>query len=300
MAAAKAAGGFLGGLFNNPGALIGLIALGGLLIFRKDITNFFQKGFDSIGENFGKVDVQLGDINLPEIKNPFEGFDITKIFESFTSSLSSIAGQTVQSGSDGTTVTIPGDTTVNPDGTVSGSPPLLNLSEQAEQDAIAALNANKILNETFQDPFFGDSELVRATNELEFRARQELNQDPILTENFNVQTGLFTDDQQFQGGGLSFIGGSVTEIPLERLTIGQIIDRFAEQGLDISASKAVDLKARAIDDFGGFDFGTNTGSGGSNSGFIINNAENVSDSQFEGLTPTEIALRLTGGNISNF
>lgn len=108
-------------------------------------------------------------------------------------------------------------------------------------------------------------------------------------ENFNVQTDI--EGQTFTGGGISFIGGSVTEIPIERLSLSQIIDQFG-----ISASAASSLRAEAI----GFtpeeqsflnigqelsplgDLGVQTSGG------------------FEGLTPEEIALRLTGGTITNF
>jgi len=291
---AKAAGGFLGGLFNNPGALIGLIALGGLLIFRKDITNFFQKGFDSIGESFGKVDVNLGDINLPglpEIKFP----DFSNIFQGFQDQLSSIAGKTV----DG--ITIPGDTTVNPDGTVSSSTgPTFSLSDFEKQEALNQLELNRLRsqleNALFDIPASEDisgAEFTKAINEAEFRARQ---QDPIaaIVENMNVQTQLDTG-QQFQGGGPSFIGGSINETPIHLLSLGQIIDRF-----NVSASAAADIRARSTPGFfDDFDFGTNTGSGIGTAG-VIQNIGSVSDSQFQGLSAQEIALRLTGGNISNF
>jgi len=97
---AKTAGSFLGGLFNNPGALIGLIALGGLFIFRDKISDFFQKGFDS----FGKIDIDLPDFpeinfpSFPEINFP-EFPDFSNIFETqntilqtFLDSLGQIGG----------------------------------------------------------------------------------------------------------------------------------------------------------------------------------------------------------------
>jgi len=97
-----------------------------------------------------------------------------------------------------------------------------------------------------------------------------------------------------QGGGPSFLSGVVRETPIEFLSLGQIIDRF-----NVSASQAANIRAIAQDDFGGFDFGTNTGAGlGSVS--PIQNIGAVSDASFEGLSAEQIALRLTGGNISNF
>jgi len=105
-------------------------------------------------------------------------------------------------------------------------------------------------------------------------------------------------DQTFQGGGLSFIGGQIFETPIANLSLSQIIDQF-----NVTASQAANIQAIAQDDFGDFDFGTNTGGG---IGSIIPSISsllpslNVSSSQFEGLSAQQIALQLTGGNISNF
>jgi len=114
-----------------------------------------------------------------------------------------------------------------------------------------------------------------------------------IQENFNVQSDI--EGNVFRGGGQSFIGGSVTEIPVDRLSLGGIIDRF-----NVTASQAADIRARARDDFGGFDFGTNTGSGIGSLFPRDLNVGNVSDDSFQGLTAQEIAQRLTGGVISNF
>jgi len=105
--------------------------------------------------------------------------------------------------------------------------------------------------------------------------------------------------QQFGGGGPSFIGGQVFQTPIQNLSLSQIIDRFG-----VTASQAANIRAIAADDFGDFDFGTNTGGG---IGSIIPSISSllpsggaVSDPLFSGLSAEEIALRLTGGNISNF
>jgi len=56
--------------------------------------------------------------------------------------------------------------------------------------------------------------------------------------------------------------------------------------------------AEDIAQFEQFDFGSNLGS---NLGIPeLQNVGAVSDQQFQGLTAQEIALRLTGGSISNF
>lgn len=100
-----------------------------------------------------------------------------------------------------------------------------------------------------------------------------------------------------QGG---FVGGGIFDTPIENLSLSQIIDRF-----NVTASQAANIKAESQNNFGDFDFGTNTGSGiGSvfsdpNLNPLIDRG-NVSNQQFAGLTATEIAQRLTGGIINNF
>ena len=85
------------------------------------------------------------------------------------------------------------------------------------------------------------------------------------------------------------------ETPIEFLSLNQII----EMGLAETASEAASLRAEAIgftpeeESFltqGEVDVG----------GFVAGGPSAVSDPVFEGLTAEEIALRLTGGNISNF
>ena len=112
----------------------------------------------------------------------------------------------------------------------------------------------------------------------------------------SVQDSEFT---QPQGEGM-FVGGGIFDTPIENLSLSQIVDRF-----NVSASQASNIQAEARNDFGNFDFGTNTGRG---IGSIFTNldiaselpAGNVSDERFTGLSATEIAQRLTGGNINNF
>lgn len=117
---------------------------------------------------------------------------------------------------------------------------------------------------------------------------------------FSVQSNIL--DKMFRGGGSGFIGGSVSEIPISGLSLGDISERF-----QVTASQAADIKARAKNDFDGFDFGTNTGSG---IGSVVSenplirqslpNPGQVSDSAFAGLSANEIFKRITGGLISNF
>jgi len=215
--------------------------------------------------NFGSVtDISLPEITLPEINFPeLPEFEFPNL-NPFDNS-SSIAGETVPQGDDGTTVFIPEDNVVNPDGTVDGSPPLLNLPEEIKQSAEQILKANNL-------------------------ARRQSFEEPNITTELN---------QQFGGGGLSNIGGTVRETPLNSLS--DVIDRFG-----VGATEANDILSRIRDNFDGFDFGSNTGSG---IGSVFENPEinteipsmgEVSNSLFEGLSAQEIAQRLTGGNINNF
>lgn len=126
--------------------------------------------------------------------------------------------------------------------------------------------------------------------------------DDFRNQNQSVVVQSEINNQQFQGGGISFGGGVVRETPIENLSLGQIIDRF-----NVTASQAADIRARASNDFGDFDFGTNTGSGiGSVVAedealrSVLPNNGAVSNPQFEGLSAEEIARRLTGGVINNF
>jgi len=107
--------------------------------------------------------------------------------------------------------------------------------------------------------------------------------------------------QVFEGGGVSFIGGSIFETPITAdSTLSFIIDK-----LGVSASRAASIRAELrgfteeealflapkVITPEGVVFDAAGGGGG---------GVNVSNEQFAGLTPQEIALRLTGGNISNF
>jgi len=105
----------------------------------------------------------------------------------------------------------------------------------------------------------------------------------------------------FVGGGPSFIGGSIFETPIANLSLSQIIDKF-----NVTASQAANIKAIAGGgteaeqaQFNEFEFGTNLGLG---IGSVLPEGlgGNVSNPVFQGLSLTEIANKLTGGNISNF
>jgi len=111
-------------------------------------------------------------------------------------------------------------------------------------------------------------------------------------ENFNVQTDV--EGNQFGGGGLSFIGGTVRETPITgESTLGFIIDK-----LGVTASQAADIRAQERGFTPTEQAFLNQGQEISPLGDLANQPQ--TSGGFEGLTPQEIALRLTGGIISNF
>ena len=277
---AKQAGQFAGGFFNNPGvvAIIGiLIAIGiPLLIFRKNISDFFSQGFP---------DIQLPSIELPDINIPniFEGFELPSFelptfpeitfpefptFEFPTFEFPDIFGGLFNGGNGMT------DETAE-DFTESG----MAAARGARGGAPDVVSG---ITEPFRDAARFAMDFPEAfIPEVEGPERQ-------------VQTLLDTG-QQFFGGGPSFIGGTVSPTPIERLSLSQIID----MGLAETASQAANLRAiaqgftpeeEAFLNQGPVDVG----------GFVAGGPPQVSDPRFEGLSLTEIALRLTGGPISNF
>jgi len=69
---ARAAGGFLGGITNNPGIVIILVILGIVLIFSKDIA----KGIGGLKfPSFEFPDINLPDITFPSFDIDFPSFD---------------------------------------------------------------------------------------------------------------------------------------------------------------------------------------------------------------------------------
>jgi len=296
---ARAAGSFLGGLANNPAIVIIALVLGGLFIFRDRISG----ALGSIGEGLGDINIQLPSLpeiklpslpeitlpSLPEIKLPeftFPDFQFPEI------TLPDIFG---------------GGGTPDQDPTIPSGIGLGGAIAERRRAQEEALALSQIPDRDIQDDIQG----LSPSQAFAFIERgviptgfivvggvlvPETTQAAPSPENdldFGVQSFL-PDPQQFGGGGLSFIGGSVSPTPIEFLSLSQIIDMF-----NVTASQAANLRAIAQ----GFTveeqefLGGNQDIGGFLTGF---NPPAVSDPQFEGLTPQQIALQLTGGNISNF
>jgi len=328
---ARAAGSFLGGIFNNPGIVIIGLVLGGLFIFRNRIS----EAFGSLGEGLGNINIQLPEIKLPDFPEiNFPDFpeinfpDFGSLFENFFKQqqdfLSSLAGQTVST--NGGTVTIPPDTMIDPEtGIVTSETPPIGTGGGATQSELDFAQARAgafdtlfdldvltgtQIQEAISNIAFGDfpalNALIVSIQSLasdQLTPAQQFQQDKIEAGDAPPVQSFLVDDptQQFGSGGLSFIGGSIFETQITgESTLSFIIDK-----LGVSASEAASIRA----ELRGFTqeealflapkvitpFGTVFDAAGGGGGGV-----NVSDQQFAGLTPQQIFLQLTGGNISNF
>jgi len=336
--AGSGAGGFLTGIFSSPAGLgaIGIITLLGIIfIFRDQIG----KAIGGFGENIGKV--ELPDINFPDFPDfkfpdiTFPTFEFPTIeFPDFNIDFPDFdfgglgdffggAGEAVGEAVGGAGEAIGG--AVGGAGEAAGDF-FGNLQDQfnnfisgltggttPQGAAVGGLSPQEIAAlPDIQDDIegltpaqaFGFIEkgiIPTGFKVVNGQLVQEGAPLPdVFVQDLTVKSFLLDEPTQvFEGGGLSFEGGSILETPIANLSLSQIIDKFM-----VTASQAANIKAIAEDDFGDFDFGTNTGLGiGSVIGTIpqiSGGGTNVSDPMFAGLSPEEIALQLTGGNISNF
>jgi len=326
-AAGSAGGSFFGGILGNPIVAIVLLALGGLLIFRKDISgalsNFKLPELPSLPDfkfpditfpslpdfnfpEFSFPEIKFPDFNFPDFNFPdfdFEFPDIVGGASEFFGGLQEDFDQFIK------------DSQSNLDAAGGGVGDFFGGLQSDFDNFISGLTPKQPLTEADQ---FDDSGLAgidltpSGQPAAPFRDAERFARDfPEITtegEAFRAGGGLFRDffvenllqdqTQDFTGGGVSFTGGSVRETPISELSLSQIIDRF-----NVSASQAADIRARARDDFGDFDFGTNTGSG---IGSIFQDpllsldipSPNVSNPAFQGLTAREISRLITQGILS--
>jgi len=265
------AGAGIGAALSSPFGL-GLLGVGllvaGLFIFRDKISQFFK---DTIGSfelpslpdiTFPSLpDItfpSLPDINFPDINFPDFNFPDFN-FPDFSGGLGDLQSQFDQFIKDSQT---------NIDAAGGGVSDFFGGLQQDFDNFINSLTGGGGLTEAdqFDDtglagidltpsgvppPPFSDAALFAQDFPEEFIPNEiptPFTPPPVIISDF--------PDQEFTGGGVSFIGGSVTETPVCQLSLSQIIDKFG-----VSASQAANMKAIACDDFGDFDFGTNTGSG---------------------------------------
>jgi len=239
---AKTAGSFLGGFFNNPG-LVAIAGIGlALFIFRDKISDFVQKGFDSFklpefpDINFPDIvfpefptfpDINFPDINFPEFP-PFFGPPAP---------IPPPPGPIPDEDFPLKGVITPEGCTILPNGVIScPTPPTFDVCAT--------------FPELCQDEPFVKTPAEIAEEEAFKRSLNPPTPPPPPPIIIPLPPG-------FEGGGPSFIGGSITETPITcNSSLGFIIDK-----LGVTASQASDIRAQACNDFGDFDFGDNTGSG---------------------------------------
>jgi len=319
---ARAAGSFLGGILNNPAVVI----LGGLaivlLIFRGNISQAFADLGKGISGGLGDIKIELPEIkfpefNFPEFKFPeidfpdFPDFpDFQGLFTGFQEQLDAFKFPEIppffKEEGDETTAGGKAEGGIGLAGAFAERQRALR-DKQKQDAAIAAIPDRDIQDDieglTPSQRFaFIERGVIPTGFQVSGGILEPISQlmrgDPL--PDFFVKSLLLEEPtQQFEGGGISFSGGTIFETPIANLSLSQIIDKF-----NVTASQAANIKAIAGDDFGDFDFGTNTGSGiGSVFGTIAAlpfQQINVSNQQFAGLSAEQIALQLTGGNISNF
>jgi len=269
--AGSGAGGFAGGLFNNPGIIILGALVVGLVFFSSDI----RKAFGSLGESIGNIgQFQLPDITFPSFEFPSITFpditfpDIT--FPSFDfgaagdASADFIAGLQEQfnqflegfGGNGGGGLPLPPD--VEDTGLIEDVATVCPCGSNVVQDIMGDVSQTCIPcpEEEFMAPLPGDPSFIGPVQPDEMFSLDTFGQ----TEQQIEETFAETMDQLelpggFVGGGPSFEGGTIFETDICNKSIGQIA---SENG--ISASAAADLKFQACET-STFDFGTNTGSG---------------------------------------
>jgi len=274
-AAGGTAGSFIGGLANNPAIVIIALILGGLFIFRSNIS----EAFGSLGENFGKI--EFPDITLPEINLPSLDFDIS-LGDPLGAAGAALGGAGEAAGGffEGLTEQF--------DSFIKGLTPSVPLTE-ADQFDFSDLEGGVSPMPTGEPaPPFSDAAIFAKDFPEEFI--------PIQTtpESVTVAPSLLDDVMApFTGGGVSFEGGTIFETPLENLSLNQIIEK-----LGVTASQAANLQGIAE----GF---TPEQEAFLTQGQEISPLGDVSSMPavsegFEGLTPEEIFSQLVGGNISNF
>jgi len=262
MAKAKAAGQGIGAFFNNPGTII----LGGLAIALLFFSGDIRKAFGSFGESLGKIDIQLPEINLPDITFPEFNFpDIT--FPEFPDFSNLFPPGLFDFLTPGETVDpfnppdepLPVDDPIldSPLGPITpGENCILNPDGTVSCDTGPGFDVCVAFPELCpsEDPF------VKTPAEIaEEQAFINSLNPPIAVPEVMppIVSDLPPGFEIFVTPGSNVPGGSISETPITcNSTLGFIIDK-----LGVTASQAADIRAQACNDFGDFDFGTNTGSG---------------------------------------
>jgi len=253
---ARAAGSFLGGIFNNPGVIILGLALGGLIIFRDKISEAFASIPGAVAGGLGDIEINLPDIKFPEFKFPefkfpdieFPEFpDFSNLFGGFQEQLDTLGKQISEFEfpqlpplfvEDPTVSTVPDPLDQNL------SPGLAGGIQQRQRDLREAL-AEKGVTPAQQfaaekggaSSIFGILEFLG----LEFAPPAAAESAPVLPPDTSLfgfdetVLNLIGTSQEFTGGGQGFQGGVINPTPIT--TFSQVIDLFP----GITASQAADF-----------------------------------------------------------
>jgi len=294
---ARAAGSFLGGLANNPAIVIIALVLGGLFIFKDRISEAFASVGSSIGAGIGDIElppIVLPTINLPEINFPeFPALpDFSGLFQQQQDFFSNLINQF----NFAVSPDIPKPTKMVED---TGLDPLATCECGASivQDAFGNVN---VTCKECAAPVGMNPALALEPSDAELFASQDTGLTPAQL--FAQQKGGFIVPQTNPfgiGGGISFIGGQTTFGDSGNIvdTLSEVLSIFP----NLTASQAADALAQNVgltkNEFAQVDPDiVNISSAGFDPDQIILNASGG----FSGLTPQQIALILTGGNIQNF
>jgi len=325
--AGRGVGSAIGAAASSP-AGFAIIAITGLIIaaviFKKDIGTFFSnlnpfKDFEFPEFKFPTFENPFADFKFPtfefpEFKNPFEDFefpelpDFTSIFAGFQEQLDNFEFPTLpalfKDEDEPTTAGAGGgfgndprrQSTFNRDESGILSQDEINNLRDID-DEVTDLTPTQRFN--FIERGVIPTGFIVVDGELTAETPTEIFASPNF-ETTRIESNLQTGFEAFQVGDSGFVGAAINPTPIGNLSLSQIIDKF-----NVTASQAANIKAIANDDFGDFDFGTNTGGGigsiiPSISSLVGGSGLNVSSNQFEGLSAEQIANFLTGGNISNF
>jgi len=313
MAKAKAAGSFLGGLFGNPVVALLLLGLGALLIFRKDITNFLDKGIGNI--TFPDIPNPFEGFEFPTFTNPFEGFefptfeipDFSSIFEgfkmeqedffkNFQDQFTNLFKTEIEQPQKMVEDTGLIDFSKCQCGATIIQDAFGNVFSECKKcqtidDQLPSLDPTKNIPDTSDLPFGGLFDFLGLTPAQKFAL------DKGLSPEQEAQIIVPPSDIFGFGGGGSFMGGVTTLGSNIVDTLTEVLQAFP----NLTASQAANLlesnQGLTQTEFSFINpFNPSISSAGGDPEQILLNASGG----FSGLTPEQIALLLTGGNIQNF
>jgi len=243
---ARAAGSFLGGIFNNPGIVILGLVLGGLIIFRDRISEAVGSIPGAVASGIGDINIQLPSFELPKIELPkieFPEFpDFSNLFTGFQKQLDDISKQFQDFKlpelpplfvEDPTVSTVPDPLDQNL------SPGLAGGIQQRQRDLREALEAQGVTPaQQFAAEKAGASSIFGILDflGLQFAPPAAAEVPPPVDLGFgDTVLNLLGTNQEFTGGGVGFQGGVINPTPIT--TLSQVIDLFP----GITASQAADF-----------------------------------------------------------